>query len=113
MEVHHHPNVEKKSFKGYILEGLMIFMAVTMGFIAENIREKITEHKNATILAQSLFEDMKKDTASLHLVIAFSYKKLSTSDSILAMLRRPRDQWNDTFLQEYGSHYDLNSIHHD
>ncbi len=34
MEVHHHPHVEKKSFKEYFLEGLMIFLAVTMGFIA-------------------------------------------------------------------------------
>ena len=46
MEVHHHPHVEKKSFKEYLLEGLMIFLAVTMGFIAESIREHITESKH-------------------------------------------------------------------
>ncbi len=34
MELHHHPHVEKKSFKEYFLEGLMIFLAETMGFIA-------------------------------------------------------------------------------
>ncbi len=43
MEVHHHPNVEKKGFKEYILEGLMIFLAVTLGFFAESIREKIAD----------------------------------------------------------------------
>ena len=96
MEVHHHPDVGEKSLKGYILEGLMIFLAVTMGFIAENIREQITEHKNAKILAQSMLEDIKKDTASLHMVIAFSFQKLSVSDSILAIVHRPRDKWNDT-----------------
>ena len=32
MEVHHHPNVEKKNFKEYFLEFLMIFLAVTLGF---------------------------------------------------------------------------------
>ncbi len=37
MEVHHHPNVEKKGLKEYILEGLMIFLAVSMGFIARSI----------------------------------------------------------------------------
>ena len=31
MEVHHHPKVEKKNFKEYLLEGLMIFLAVTLG----------------------------------------------------------------------------------
>src|SRR3984893_11819131 len=72
MEVHHHPEVEKKGLKEYILEGLMIFLAVSMGFIAENIREHITEHKNAKILAESMLEDIKKDTASLHSIVAFS-----------------------------------------
>src|SRR5436190_930233 len=49
MEVHHHPNLhhKKKHWKEYFLEFLMIFLAVTMGFIAENIREHITEEKNA------------------------------------------------------------------
>ena len=48
MEVHHHPHVEKKNFKEYFLEFLMIFLAVTMGFIAENVRERITEHFDDT-----------------------------------------------------------------
>lgn len=47
MEVHHHPQIEKKNLKEYLLEGLMIFMAVTMGFFAEKIRENITEHERA------------------------------------------------------------------
>jgi hypothetical protein len=46
MEVHHHPHVEKKRFKEYFLEFLMIFLAVTLGFFAENIREHYSE-KNA------------------------------------------------------------------
>jgi hypothetical protein len=45
MEVHHHPQVERKSFNEYILEGLMIFLAVTMGFFAENIRENISDNE--------------------------------------------------------------------
>jgi len=36
MEVHRHPDVEKKRFKEYFLEFLMIFLAVTLGFFAEN-----------------------------------------------------------------------------
>ena len=49
MEVHHHPNVEKKNFKEYFLEFLMIFLAVTLGFFAENIREN-SLHAKATDL---------------------------------------------------------------
>jgi hypothetical protein len=39
MEVHHHPHVEKKNFKEYLLEGLMIFIAVTMGFFAGTFKK--------------------------------------------------------------------------
>ena len=66
MEVHHHPEVEKKGFKEYILEGIMIFLAVTMGFYAETIRESISENHTARDYAESMKEDLKKDTAELN-----------------------------------------------
>ena len=98
MEVHHHPDLhhKPKKWKEYFLEFLMIFLAVTMGFIAENIRELITEHKNAKILAQSLLEDIKNDTTSLHSLIAFSAKKINAADSILSIVHSPRNKWNAT-----------------
>lgn len=65
MEVHHHPHAEKKGFKEYLLEFIMIFLAVTMGFIAENVRESITEHQRAKTFAASMIEDLKADTAQL------------------------------------------------
>jgi len=45
MDVHHHPDLhhKKKNFKEYFLEFLMIFLAVTLGFFAENIRESIKD----------------------------------------------------------------------
>jgi hypothetical protein len=33
MEVHHHPKAEKKNFKEYFFEFIMIFLAVTLGFL--------------------------------------------------------------------------------
>ena len=41
MEVHHHPDLhhKPKKWKEYFFEFLMIFLAVTMGFFAESIRE--------------------------------------------------------------------------
>jgi hypothetical protein len=65
MEVHHHPHVEKKNFKEYFLEFLMIFLAVTLGFIAENLREDISEHQRAKTFAASMIEDLKADTAQI------------------------------------------------
>ncbi|MBA4196845.1 MAG: hypothetical protein C0459_04750 [Chitinophaga sp.] len=65
MEVHHHPHVEKKSFKEYLLEGLMIFIAVTMGFIAENIREHITDNTKEKEYIVSMLKELKSDSIQL------------------------------------------------
>lgn len=65
MEVHHHPHSEKKGLKEYLLEGLMIFLAVSMGFIAENIREKFIENERAHELAESLYQEVYADSVKL------------------------------------------------
>ena len=78
MEVHHHPKVEKKNFKEYFLEFIMIFLAVTLGFFAENIREHITEKKQGEIYIKSLIEDLEKDTAQYTLLI----QQLTIEDSV-------------------------------
>ncbi len=75
MEVHHHPQVERKRFKEYFLEGLMIFLAVSMGFIAENIREKITENGRAKELAESLYQEVYNDSVALQKAISYRMLK--------------------------------------
>src|ERR1700739_4752182 len=59
MEVHHHPQLEHKPkrWKEYLLEGFMIFIAVMMGFIAENIRENINNHEHVKQLTAQLVRD--------------------------------------------------------
>src|SRR5450432_2401181 len=71
MEVHHHPNVEKKNFKEYFLEFLMIFLAVTMGFFAETIRENISEDGKAKELAKSLYKEIYADSIALRQKIEY------------------------------------------
>ena len=63
MEVHHHPKVEKKSFKEYLLEGLMIFLAVTLGFFAESLREHISDKGKEKEYLSSMVNELKYDTA--------------------------------------------------
>ncbi|HEY2583497.1 MAG TPA: hypothetical protein VGI43_16920 [Mucilaginibacter sp.] len=83
MEVHHHPEIEKKTFKEYLLEGLMIFIAVMMGFIAENAREHITERNRENEYMESLVKDLKLDTAILQRAIDFKEQRVLAIDSIL------------------------------
>src|SRR5579862_2654428 len=65
MEVHH-PHVEKKSFKEYFLEFIMIFLAVTLGFFAESLREHISDREKENQYVNLLEQDLRKDTAAMH-----------------------------------------------
>jgi hypothetical protein len=68
MEVHHHPKIPDgrfKHFKEYLAEGLMIFFAVFMGFLAENVREHITDGTKEKSYVNSLIIDLKQDSAKL------------------------------------------------
>src|SRR5579863_6091347 len=99
MEVHHHPQVEKKNFKEYFLEFLMIFLAVTMGFFAENIREKFNDKENIYQLTNSLMNDLKIDTAHLAVLLQKSNRKIKQIDSLHAILQQPKDKINNLDLQ--------------
>ena len=87
MEVHHHPHLEKKGFKEYFFEGLMIFLAVTMGFIAENIREHIIENSRAKELAESLYQEVYNDSIQLQKVITNRERKENELGYLINYLR--------------------------
>ncbi|MES2329891.1 MAG: hypothetical protein V4539_09830 [Bacteroidota bacterium] len=100
MEVHHHPDIHHnpKKWKEYFLEFLMIFLAVTLGFFAENIREHLSEKKKAHSLAESFETDLKKDTSQLNFLINFNRGKVSTLDSLFDMTSTPFDQINQQYF---------------
>jgi hypothetical protein len=66
MEVHHHPHVPNnpKPWKEYLIEGLMIFVAVTLGYGAENVREHYINKHKGIISVQNLYKDLKDDSLS-------------------------------------------------
>jgi hypothetical protein len=86
MEVHHHPHVEKKGFKEYFLEFLMIFLAVTLGFFAESLREHLSDKRIEREYIVSFVEDLKQDTANFNRVIPLSESNLKGVDSLLNSL---------------------------
>jgi hypothetical protein len=65
MEVHHHPHVHHgKKWKDYFYEFLMLFLAVTLGFFVENLREHYVESQREKEYINSFIEDLKTDTLS-------------------------------------------------
>lgn len=91
MEVHHHPQLEHKHkpWKEYLLEGLMIFIAVMMGFVAENIRESIDNSEHAKQLIVQLVNDLKADTTQLGYIDKEETKIVKYNDTLFSLLQQP------------------------
>jgi len=96
MEVHHHPDLhhKKKNFKEYFLEFLMIFLAVTLGFFAESIRENISNRHKESRYMESLVDDLKSDTTETDLAIKRWKGYNANSDSLLFFLKKDINQQN-------------------
>jgi hypothetical protein len=88
MDVHHQHHVaHKKKWTEYILEFLMLFLAVFLGFTAENIREHKIEDVRAKKFAKSLVNDLKKDTAAIEFYKTTAKQFSSISDTLLKLNR--------------------------
>ncbi|HXB44142.1 MAG TPA: hypothetical protein VNV85_08810 [Puia sp.] len=83
MEVHHHPELhhKPKPWKEYLLEGLMIFLAVTLGFFAENFREYRAERENEKHTIESLLLCLASDTIQLENIIDENRKIINHLDN--------------------------------
>ncbi|MFI5152687.1 MAG: hypothetical protein ACHQET_05090 [Chitinophagales bacterium] len=90
MEIHHHPDLKhkRKHWKEYLAEFFMIFIAVTLGFFAESLRESISENHIEKDYVRSFIADLKTDTARLDLVIPNESKAISGLDTLLTTLHQ-------------------------
>lgn len=89
MEVHHHPEVGHKSFKEYLLEGLMIFIAVTLGFLAESLREHMHDASKEQTYVVSLAQDLRADTARIDQAVTVEWNELRKSDTLMRVVLQP------------------------
>ena len=70
MEVHHpHHPTHKKNWSEYIIEFVMLFTAVTLGFFAENVREHNIAIKNTNYSLVTLYKDIQTDSVKVSLAI--------------------------------------------
>lgn len=86
MEVHHHSHTERKKWTHYFWEFLMLFLAVSLGFLVENQREHFIEKQRSKELVKSLVNDLKTDTSRLHRTIVERQNKVIILDSLLSGL---------------------------
>ena len=102
MEVHHHPQLhhKPKPWKEYLLEGLMIFVAVTMGFFAESLRENITAKEKERVYMKSMIQNLKDDTTQINKTFLKQNLLMAKMDSALKIASTEIHDINkqDTFL---------------
>jgi hypothetical protein len=79
------------------LEFFMLFIAVTLGFFAENKREELVESHREQQFIQSLYEDLKKDTSLIESIIQFDKNQINKIDTANDILMN--EVWNDSTIQ--------------
>jgi hypothetical protein len=112
MEVHHHPQLhhQHKTWKEYLLESLMIFIAVTLGFFAEQLREHYIEIKTEKEYVESLYNDLKKDSLTIQLRIEEKKWIENKFDSVETMLASNDITNNNGFIYYVEKYIGFNEV---
>lgn len=100
MEVHHpHHPTHKKQWKEYITEFVMLFLAVSLGFLAENIREQYIEKERAHELLESFLHDVSENVILLDSLISNDSKMIIKNDSSILYLMENNQVDLDSFFK--------------
>jgi len=82
-----------KKISTYFLEFLMLFLAVTLGFFAENYREGLVERKTEKTYLQSLIKDLGQDTLKIDYSIRSKEIKDQYFDTLYTILYQSPRPW--------------------
>jgi hypothetical protein len=113
MEVHHpHHPTHKKKWSEYIIEFVMLFTAVTLGFFAENIREHIAEENKTKELLHVVAKDLRSDLDQMKMLKQMEAEKIVLADSLKTILNsNPKNVDQSDYyriIMNFASFYVLN-----
>jgi hypothetical protein len=88
MEIQHHPKHSKKprNIKEYLFEFLIIFIAITGSYFAENLREHFVDKHIEKEYMVSMLQDLKADTTSIGNIVQRNNEQLKGLDSLLHVM---------------------------
>ena len=86
MEVHHHSHTARNKWTPYFWEFLMLFLAVSLGFYAENTREKILHKKEVKTQLNSMLSDLQSDISLFDSVTNRNSHGAQMADSLVELL---------------------------
>ena len=111
MEVHNHPHhpTHKKKWAEYLLEFFMLFLAVFLGFVAENVRENRVNLEIEKHNIESFISNLEKDSIN----ILWAIKNCQwTCDNIDSLCKVP-GEFSDTAFQKDFFHFAVRLIYID
>lgn len=83
MEVHHpHHPTHKKKWNEYFLEFIMLFAAVSLGFLAENIRERQIEDHRAEEFIELFKNEVANNNMQIDSVLVQDYPLLEGNERL-------------------------------
>ncbi|MDZ4794871.1 MAG: hypothetical protein SGI83_11380 [Bacteroidota bacterium] len=98
MEVHAHSHTARKKWTHYFWEFLMLFLAVSLGFYAENLREGILHKKEVKKQLNSLVSDLQSDIVLFDSVIDRNNYGAQMADSLIELLHSDITNTSDIYV---------------
>ena len=96
MEVHHHSHHPKK-WKEYVTEFIMLFAAVTLGFMAENVREHQIEKQREIAYLKNVHEDLQLDLKRIDTVLNQNNSRLELLDTFYKAIQNKTSTNEDAY----------------
>jgi hypothetical protein len=93
-----------KSWRKSLFEFLMLFLAVFLGFVAENLRENFAEKQQANELAKSFYEELKRDSVMVAIKVQNRLKKENS-------IKYLRKYFADSSLTHVSKRFTLHFFH--
>ena len=106
MEVHHHSShaagshqsAGKKKWTHYFWEFIMLFLAVTIGFYAENLREVNKHRHEANNNMHSLLSDLQNDVHLFDSVIDRNDYSIAMADTLVSLLHNDLSNTDEIYF---------------
>ena len=110
MEIPHHIKHSKKARKKreYLFEFLIIFIAITGSYLAENLREHFVDRHKEKVFMESMLQDLKSDSANLVRVIELNREQIKGLDSLLNLMYNKLGSKEIKQFYNYDLKYALN-----
>jgi hypothetical protein len=98
-------------FRYYALEFVMIFSAVFLGFLADNLRENFADKSRERTFVESLVRNLVSDTVQLQKIIAENMAKADHLDSAVFYKNLTASDTLTTFRFLLHASYGLTHVH--